>query len=204
MPPPTLLHYPRLAACTLVVSCSANSRLKTRRESAPCGVTSPRRACRSAEEGPLRGSDRGDTRQAGGRHAIGRLHGRFPASGAAVEAEQGPQLQLGMRPEIRRTRDRAAALDCLRGQIPEQKTFGAPLPLSGDPCSTLHRPPPLSRTRALPDADFAGFPIDDGLLSNRSLDWLPRIASYPTNQRNRTLRERRGWRFGSVASITSF
>jgi len=26
--------------------------------------------------------------------------------------------------------------------------------------------PPLSRTRALPDTDFAGFPIDDGLLSN--------------------------------------
>jgi hypothetical protein len=84
------------------VSCSANSRLKTRRESAPCGVTSPRRACRSAEEGPLWGSDRGDTRHAGGRHAIGRLHGRIPASGAAVEAEQGPQLYLGMRPEIRR------------------------------------------------------------------------------------------------------
>jgi len=186
MPPHTLLHYPRLAARTLV-SCSANSWLKTRRESAPCCVTSPRRACRSAEEGPLRGSDRGDTRKAGGRHAIGRLHGRIPASGAAVEAEQGPQLYLGMRPEIRRTRDRPAALDRLRGQIPEQKTFGAPLPLYGDPCSTFHRPPPLSRTRALPDADFAGFPMDDGLLSNRSWDWLPRFASYPTNQRNRTL-----------------
>jgi len=47
--------------------------------------------------------------------------------------------------------------------------------------------PPLSRTRALPDADFAGFPIDDGLLSTRLRDWLPRFASYPTNQRNRTL-----------------
>jgi hypothetical protein len=88
------------------VSYSANSRMKTRRESASCCVPSPRRACRSAEEGPLWGSDRGDTRKAGGRHAIGRLHGRIPASGAAVEAEQGPQLYLGMRPEIRRTRDR--------------------------------------------------------------------------------------------------
>jgi hypothetical protein len=104
------------------VSCSADSWLKTRRESAPCCVTSPRRACRSAEEGTLWGSDRGDTRQAGGRHAIGRLHGRIPASGAAVEAEQGPQLYLGMRPEIRRTRDRSAALDRLRGQIPEENS----------------------------------------------------------------------------------
>src|SRR5882724_6404436 len=105
-----------------LVSCSANSRLKTRRESASCCVTSPRRACRSAEEGPLWGSDRGDTRQAGGRHAIRRLHGRIPASGAAVEAEQGPQLYLGMRPEIRRTRDRSAAFDRLRGQIPEENS----------------------------------------------------------------------------------
>jgi len=32
------------------VSCPADSWLKTRRESAPCCVTSPRRACRSAEE----------------------------------------------------------------------------------------------------------------------------------------------------------
>jgi hypothetical protein len=28
--------------------------------------------------------------------------------------------------------------------------------------------PPLSRTRASPDADFAGFPNDDGLLSSKS------------------------------------
>src|SRR5258708_33722045 len=34
----------------LVVSCSANSRLKTRRKSAPCGVTSPRRARQRAEQ----------------------------------------------------------------------------------------------------------------------------------------------------------
>ena len=41
--------------------------------------------------------------------------------------------------------------------------------------------PPLSRTRALPDTDFAGFPIDDGLLSNKLWGWLPRFHSYPTN-----------------------
>src|SRR5687767_12027219 len=33
--------------------------------------------------------------------------------------------------------DRPAALDRLQGQIPE-KIFGAPLPLSGDPCSWAH------------------------------------------------------------------
>ena len=106
------------------MSCSANSRLKTRRESAPCCVTSPRRACRSAEEGPLWGSDRGDTRKAGGRHAIGRLHGRIPASGAAVEAEQGPQLYLGMRPEIRRTRDRPPPLIASEVRSPNRKRSG--------------------------------------------------------------------------------
>ena len=106
------------------MSCSANSWLKTRRESTPCCVTSPRRACRSAEEGPLRGSDRGDTRKAGGRHAIGRLHGRIPASGAAVEAEQGPQLQLGMRPEIRRTRDRPPPSIASEVRSPNRKRSG--------------------------------------------------------------------------------
>ena len=106
------------------MSCSANSRLKTRRESAPCCVTSPCRACRSAEEGPLWGSDRGDTREAGDRHAIGRLHGRIPASGAAVEAEQGPQLQLGMRPEIRRTRDRPPPLIASEVRSPNRKRSG--------------------------------------------------------------------------------
>ena len=73
------------------VFCSADSRLKTRRESAPCCVTSPRRACRSAEEGPLWGSDRGDTRKAGGRHAIGRLHGRIPAGGVPAPRFTGPR-----------------------------------------------------------------------------------------------------------------
>ncbi len=109
---------------SVLVSCSANSRLKTRRESAPCCVTSPRRACRSAEEGPLWGSDRGDTRKAGGRHAIGRLHGRIPASGAAVEAEQGPQLYLGMRPEIRRKRDRPPPSIASEVRSPNRKRSG--------------------------------------------------------------------------------
>jgi len=122
------------------VSYSADSRMKTRRESTSCCVPSPCRACRSVEEGPFWGSDRGDTREAGGRHAVGQLHGRIPASGAAVEAEQGPQLYLGMRPEIRRTRDRSAALDRLRGQIPEENSgalfhpAAIPAPRCTGPC----------------------------------------------------------------------
>jgi hypothetical protein len=33
----------------------------------------------------------------------------------------------------------------------------------------------------LPDADFAGFPIDDGLLANGSQDGLRTLQTYPTN-----------------------
>ena len=88
-PPPS---FSDLDVKAHLVSCSANSWLKTRRESAPCGVTSPRRACRSAEEGPLRGSDRGDTRKAGGRHALGRLHGRIPAGGGPAQRSDAPSL----------------------------------------------------------------------------------------------------------------
>ena len=164
-----------------LVSCSANSWPKTRRESAPCCVTSPRRACRSAEEGPLRGSDRGDTRKAGGRHGIGRLHGRIPASGGGCRGGAGAPVLFGDATRDQTHKGSPAALDRLRGQIPEQKTFGAPLPLYGDPCSTFHRPPPLSRTRALPDADFAGFPIDDGMLSNGLWDRLRSLETFPTN-----------------------
>jgi len=42
------------------------------------------------EEGPLRGSDRGDTRKAGGRHAIGRLHGRIPQAGPLLNVPPAP------------------------------------------------------------------------------------------------------------------
>ena len=37
--------------------------------------------------------------------------------------------------------------------------------------------PPLSRTRALPDADFAGFPIDDGLLSSSSWGLAAKVGN---------------------------
>ena len=122
-----------------LVSCSADSWLKTRRESAPCCVTSAGRARRRAEQGSLRDVTP-ETRVDRRLTLIGRLHGRIPASGAAVDAEQGPQLHLGMRPEIRRTRDRSAALDRLRGQIPEENSWALfhpaaiPAPRFAGPC----------------------------------------------------------------------
>src|SRR6185436_16932174 len=39
---------------------------------------------------PLGISDRGDTREAGERHAMGRLHGHIPASGAPAPRSTGP------------------------------------------------------------------------------------------------------------------
>jgi hypothetical protein len=55
--------------------------------------------------------------------------------GAAVEVEQGPQFFWGCDPRSD-AKGPPAALDRLQGQIPE-KTFGAPLPLSGGPAGPV-------------------------------------------------------------------
>ena len=106
------------------MSCSANSRLKTRRESAPCCVTSPRRACRSAEEGPLWGSDRGDTRKAGGDTLLAGYTVASPQAGRLSRRCKGPNFKFGIRPEIRRKRERPPPSIASEVRSPNRKRSG--------------------------------------------------------------------------------
>jgi hypothetical protein len=103
-------------------------------------------ARRGAEEGPLRGSGPRDAHGIGIETTRPRSAPRsHPASGAAVEVEQGPQRRVGDATRDQTPRDRPAALDRLRGQIPE-KTRG---PSSALRRSLLHVTPiPAPRSGA--------------------------------------------------------
>jgi hypothetical protein len=116
------------------VSCSADSRLKTRRESTPCGVTSPRRACR--KRGPS-GDLIPETRV---RPVVDTLlAGCIPASGAAVEAEQGPQFHVGDATRDQTQRDRPPPSIASEVRSPNTKRSG-----------------PLFRAPAIPAQRFTG------------------------------------------------
>ena len=168
----------------VLVSCSADSWLKTRRESAPCGVTSPRRARRRAEQGSLRDVTP-ETRECRRLTRNGQLHGRIP-KGAAVEAEQGPQLYLGMRPEIRRKGIAPPPSIASEVRSPIEKRSGPlilsaaiPAPRCANPRHCRGLAPNLA-----PISQVFQSMLD--CCQRNKMDRIPGFVLCPTNQRNRT------------------
>ncbi len=72
--------------------------------------------------------------------ACAHLRGRIPASGAAIEVEQGPQRKLGMRPEIRRRRNRPPPATAFEVRSPNQKRSGPLFHSAAAPASRCGAP----------------------------------------------------------------
>ena len=159
-----------------------------------CGRIPASGARRRAEEGPLWGSDPGDAHGIG----IGTTRPRsaprsHPASGAADEAEQGPQSNLGMRPESDAKDRRPRSL----ARSDPRKTPG---PLFRSPAILLHVAPiPAPRSGASPiltatPAQASEYPVASqglarvlahGFVASPLLSWSKRRALLRALSQNR-------------------